>query len=47
LELRVGAIVRPATVFVASRNRERGDALVAEINRGGGKAARYPTPFGD
>lgn len=27
-----------ATVFVAGRDRERGDALVAEINGGGGKA---------
>jgi NAD(P)-dependent dehydrogenase (short-subunit alcohol dehydrogenase family) len=27
-----------ATVFVAGRNRERGDALVAEINGAGGKA---------
>jgi NAD(P)-dependent dehydrogenase (short-subunit alcohol dehydrogenase family) len=27
-----------ATVFVAGRNQERGDALVAEINGAGGKA---------
>jgi NAD(P)-dependent dehydrogenase (short-subunit alcohol dehydrogenase family) len=27
-----------ATVFVAGRNEERGDAVIAEINEGGGKA---------
>jgi len=27
-----------ATVFIAGRNEERGDALVAEINEAGGKA---------
>ena len=31
-----------ATVFVAGRNRERGDALVAELNDAGGKAHFVP-----
>ena len=34
-----------ATVFVAGRNRERGDALVAETNRRGAVTAQRNSPF--